>query len=95
MAMGLAVVGTEAGGIPEAIIHGETGVLVPPADGKALAAAIVRLLKDDADRARMGQAGLKRVAAEFGVAKLLQGTVGAYERAIRAVHGATANAHSS
>ena len=42
----MAVVGTTAGGIPEAVVPGETGELVEPADPKALAAAIVKLLKD-------------------------------------------------
>src|SRR5690606_30249362 len=44
MAMGLAVAGTRAGGIPEAVVHGETGLLVPPGEAAALAAAMVRLL---------------------------------------------------
>ncbi|OFW46104.1 MAG: hypothetical protein A3J29_10695, partial [Acidobacteria bacterium RIFCSPLOWO2_12_FULL_67_14b] len=50
MAMGLAVVGTRAGGIPEAVVPGETGVLVEPGEAKPLAAAIVALLKDRAQR---------------------------------------------
>jgi glycosyltransferase involved in cell wall biosynthesis len=82
MAMRLAVVGTRAGGIPEAVVHGETGLLVPPGDGRALAVAIVRLLGDAALRQRMADAGLARVAARFGVAKLLQGTQRAYEKAL-------------
>ena len=57
MAMKLAVVGTHAGGIPEAVVDGETGVLVPPADPRALARRIVRLLKDRALRQRMGEPG--------------------------------------
>ena len=48
MAMGLAVVATRAGGIPEAVVHGETGLLVPPGEPAPLAQAIVRLLKDPA-----------------------------------------------
>ena len=46
MAMGQAVVGTTAGGIPEAVVPGETGELVEPGDAKPLAAAIVKLLKN-------------------------------------------------
>lgn len=84
MAMGLPVVGTNAGGIPEAVINGETGLLVPTADAGALAAAIVRLLKDPAARKRMGHAGQARVTADFGVAKMLHGTLHAYESALRA-----------
>jgi glycosyltransferase involved in cell wall biosynthesis len=85
MAMKLAVVGTHAGGMPEAVVDGETGLLVPPAHPGELAAAIVRLLKDPAARARMGEAGHARVSGRFGVARLLQGTLAAYERAVRAI----------
>jgi glycosyltransferase involved in cell wall biosynthesis len=79
MAMGLAVVGTRAGGIPEAVEHGRTGLLVEPGDAKALAGAIVRLLKDRALRQRMGAAGLAHVREHFGVGRLLSGTLAAYE----------------
>ena len=83
MAMRLAVVGTRAGGIPEAVVHGETGLLVPPAEPRELAGAIVRLLKDPALRKRMGDAGHARVADQFGVGRLLEGTLQAYRRAAR------------
>ena len=81
MAMKLAVVGTRAGGIPEAVVHGRTGLLVPPAHARDLAAAVVRLLKDRALRARMGDAGLTRVTQQFGVGRMLQGTLEAYRHA--------------
>ncbi len=81
MAMKLAVVGTEAGGIPEAVVTGKTGLLVPPGDARALAGAIVRLLKDKAGRERMGEAGFVRVSEHFGVGGLLTGTLQAYDRA--------------
>jgi L-malate glycosyltransferase len=80
MAMRLAVVGTRAGGIPEAVVHGQTGLLVPPRDPKSLAGAIVRLLNDQAQRQRMGEAGHARVSEHFGVGQLLRGTLAAYER---------------
>lgn len=81
MAAGLAVVGTRAGGIPEAIVDGVTGVLVAPADAQGLADEIVRLLEDAPLRQRMGQAGLARVREHFGVSQLLEGTLTAYRRA--------------
>ena len=81
MAMKLPVVGTEAGGIPEAVVHGQTGLLVPPADPRALAGAIVRLLKDPTGRVGFGEAGYRRVAQQFGIRPLLSGTLKAYERA--------------
>jgi len=84
MAMRLPVVGTHAGGIPEVVVHGETGLLMPPGDARALAGAIVRLLKDRALRERMGAAGHARVKDRFGVSRLLAGTLRAYEFASKA-----------
>jgi glycosyltransferase involved in cell wall biosynthesis len=86
MAMKLAVAGTDAGGIPEAVVHGETGILAPTGDARALATAIVRLLKDKPLRDRMGAAGLARVTSHFGVSKLLSGTLRAYQRAASLPH---------
>lgn len=80
MAMGLAVVGTRAGGIPEAVVPGETGELVEPGEPKALAAALVKLLKDPAKRRTYGEAGRRRVAAQFDVDHLVTGTLAAYRR---------------
>ncbi len=80
MAMGLAVVGTRAGGIPEAVVPGETGELVEPGEPKALAAAMVKLLKDVALRRAYGEAGQQRVARQFDVAHLVDGTLSAYQQ---------------
>ena len=80
MAMALAVVGTRAGGIPEAVVPGETGELVDPGDPKALAAAMVKLLKDQALRRAYGEAGRQRVARQFDVEHLVEGTLAAYRR---------------
>jgi glycosyltransferase involved in cell wall biosynthesis len=80
MAMGLAVVGTHAGGIPEVVVEGETGLLVPPGESRPLAAAIVRLLENPALRARFGEAGKNRVAVHFGVDTLVDGTLTIYDQ---------------
>jgi glycosyltransferase involved in cell wall biosynthesis len=93
MAMKLAVVGTQAGGIPEAVVHGDTGLLVRPGEPRLLAAAISRLLRDRPLRQRMGDAGHARVASQFGVARMLEGTLDAYRRA--AARKASAAALSS
>jgi glycosyltransferase involved in cell wall biosynthesis len=82
MAMGLAVVGTTAGGIPEAVVPGVTGLLAPPGEPKPLAAAIVMLLEDSALRARFGREGQLRVASQFGVDRLVEGTLAVYARAL-------------
>jgi glycosyltransferase involved in cell wall biosynthesis len=81
MAMRHAVVGTHAGGIPEAVVDGKTGLLVPATDARALARAVIRLLNDQALRQRMGEAGYLRVIEHFGVARLIEGTLAAYQRA--------------
>jgi L-malate glycosyltransferase len=80
MAMGHAVVGTTAGGIPEAVIPNETGLLVEPGDHKALAAAIVKLLKDSQMRKEYGEAGRRRVTEHFGVDRLVEATLEVYRR---------------
>jgi starch synthase len=66
MACGTAVVGSRVGGIPEVVADGETGLLVPPDDPAALAAALNALVSEPGRAAAMGRAGRKRAAAEFG-----------------------------
>jgi glycosyltransferase involved in cell wall biosynthesis len=80
MACGKAIVATSAGGIPEVVVDGETGLLVPPRDDAALAAAIVELLKDAGRRAAMGRAGLERVRRLFSAERMVQETLGVYSR---------------
>jgi D-inositol-3-phosphate glycosyltransferase len=88
MACGTPVVATRAGGIPEAISDGETGLLVPPHDEEALAQAIVRLLRDPELRQRIGSAGQQRVANEFSVDRMVERTLSVYEERI---HGSIAS----
>jgi glycosyltransferase involved in cell wall biosynthesis len=78
MACERAVVATRTGGIPEAVVDGETGLLVPPQDESALAAAIERLIRDPELRQRYGRAGRARVEREFGIEQLVRGTARAY-----------------
>jgi glycosyltransferase involved in cell wall biosynthesis len=66
MASGRPVVGTRVGGIPEMVVEGETGLLVPPASPDALAAAIGELVHDPALRARMSAAARRRASDVFG-----------------------------
>jgi glycosyltransferase involved in cell wall biosynthesis len=80
MAMGLAVVGTEAGGIPEAVVPYETGLLVDTANARSLAAAIVKLLKNPELRRKYGEAGRTRVAGHFGVDRMVDATLDVYQR---------------
>jgi glycosyltransferase involved in cell wall biosynthesis len=63
-------------------VDGETGLLVPPADVPALAAAIRSLAADPQARARMGAAGRARVVAEFGEAAVAEQTLALIGRAL-------------
>jgi glycosyltransferase involved in cell wall biosynthesis len=74
------IVATTAGGIPEIVQDGVTGLLAPPRDSASLAAAIVRALKDPALRVRMGDAGFARVADRFTVERMVAATASVYER---------------
>jgi glycosyltransferase involved in cell wall biosynthesis len=65
MARARPVIGTAVGGIPEMIEDGVTGLLVPPADPVALAAALQRLLGDGTLRARLGTAARNRASQRF------------------------------
>lgn len=67
MAVGKPVIGSACGGIPEAIVNGETGIIVPPGDEKALANAISFLASDPACARRMGENGARRVRERFTV----------------------------
>lgn len=69
MAVGLPVVATSSGGTPELVEDGVTGILVPPSDSTALAAAITRMLGSPDLRARMGASGSKRVDENFRIEK--------------------------
>jgi glycosyltransferase involved in cell wall biosynthesis len=86
MACARAIVGTTAGGIPEIVEDGVSGLLVPPRDHTALAAAIVRALKDDQLRRRMGDAGLTKVNAQFTVDRMIAATAAVYERVAGTPH---------
>ena len=78
MAAGKAAVATRVGGIPEVLVDGETGLLVPPRDAEAMAAALVRLLKDDTLRHRMGDAALARARERFTVERMVAETHAVY-----------------
>jgi glycosyltransferase involved in cell wall biosynthesis len=80
MAASRAIVATRAGGIPEIVEDGTTGLLVPPRDHAALAHGIVRLLQDEPLRRRLGEAGRARVVARFTVDRMVEETAAVYAR---------------
>lgn len=64
-AVGLPVVASNVGGIPEVVLHEQTGILVPSDDPKSLAEAVMRLASDAELRKKMGEAGRKHVIDNF------------------------------
>lgn len=67
MASGLPVVATDVGGADELVVPGETGLLVPPSDPKAMADALESVMRDEALRVRMGQASRARTEQVFAL----------------------------
>lgn len=65
MATGRPVVCSAVGGLKDSVVEGRTGLLFPPGDTQRLAEALVRIIRDDALRARLGQAGPDRIAEQF------------------------------
>lgn len=82
MALGIPVIATTVGGLPEQIEHLESGILVRPEDPEAIAAWLLRL-HDDADlRVRLGAAGAERVRREFTLERQANGLHRAYLTAL-------------
>jgi len=80
MALSRPVVGSRINAIPETVRHDRTGLLVPPGDVRALAEAIVSLLKDPGKARAMGQAGRRRVEKSFTLDRLARRTEDLYGR---------------
>ena len=84
MAAGKAVVATDAGGVPEVVIHGETGLLVPPAQPAPFATAVLALLKDPAKAARLGNAGRRRAEKVFSLGRHVEAVEALYKELLGA-----------
>jgi glycosyltransferase involved in cell wall biosynthesis len=80
MAAGLPVVATHVGGIAEAVVDGETGILVPAADPQALAGALERLAADVELRRRLGAAGRARALRLFDASRYRAAHLDLYRR---------------
>ena len=76
------IVTSRAGGLPEAVQDGVTGILCPPGDVAALGAAIDRLAGDPALRARYGAAGRARILAEFSIDAMVDGNLRIYRQVL-------------
>jgi colanic acid/amylovoran biosynthesis glycosyltransferase len=79
-AMGLPVVSTQSGGIPEAVKSGETGLLVTERDPEALAEAILQLLEDNKLWRRYSLAGRRHVVTHFNLARQTSRLEGLFEQ---------------
>jgi L-malate glycosyltransferase len=78
------VVATDLEGNPELVRHGDTGLLVPPRDVRALADAIVALADDPARARAMGRAGRELVVARFSTRVKVERTEALYRRLLEA-----------
>jgi L-malate glycosyltransferase len=83
-AVGVPVVGSDIGGIPEAIAHGDTGLIFKAGDNKALAASVEFLLRSSAKRVAMGAAGKKRISEHFSVEHMVERFSDVYRRMVDA-----------
>ena len=79
MAFGVPVVAANAGGLPKAVEDNVARILVPPGDAKALAEAIVVLLRNTEVRRRMGEAGRKRALSQATAQVVVEQTTELYE----------------
>lgn len=79
MAAARPVAATAVGGVPEAVVDGETGILVPPRDPERMAGAILALLSDPGRARAMGEAGRRRVKEKFFLEKTVREVEAMYE----------------
>ncbi len=82
MERGRAVIASDVGGLPEIVVDGETGLIVPRGDETALAGAIVELANDLPRAAAMGLAGRRRAIASFGQERCTDQTAALYSAAL-------------
>lgn len=82
MASGLPVIATNVGGNPEAVVDGHTGMLVPPGDAQALAAAMLRVRGDTQLAQQMSTAARRRVETHFSVKSMVAKYEALYEEVL-------------
>jgi len=92
MAAGLPVVATAVGGVPEIVEDDRTGILTPPDDPGALAAALERLLSDSALARTMGEAGAARAVERFDRTRTVERLMALYESLADSANVASAGA---
>jgi starch synthase len=81
------VVVTDVGSISEMVEEGKTGFVVPPRDSESLAGAIIKLLKDEKLRKRMGENGYRLMKEQYSWDKIADSTIKVYEKAMSGSRG--------
>lgn len=81
MAAGLPVVASRVGGIPALIQDGVNGLLVPPADGPALAAALRRIIRDPEEACRLGEKAAGSIGQEYAITSMVRAIESVYREA--------------
>jgi starch synthase len=79
MALAVPILSTRVSAIPEVVVDGETGWLVPPRDPDAIAAALREALSDPARLHACGEQGRQRLQAQFTVQAMVERTIAVYE----------------
>jgi glycosyltransferase involved in cell wall biosynthesis len=92
MSLARPILASDVGGIEEAIIDGESGMLIPPRDQRRLAQALIGLLEDPSRRALLGEAALRRVRQEFTRSVMIERVAGVYGEAVRSSSSSSAPA---
>jgi glycosyltransferase involved in cell wall biosynthesis len=80
MAMGKPVIASKVGGVPEIVVDGKTGILVPPRDPEAIQRALEHLIHKKETRIQMGLEGQKRVKRFFNIQRTVRHTEQIYEQ---------------
>jgi len=80
MSLGLPVVATETGGIPEIITHGITGFLIPPQKPKIIAESVIEILRNRERARKMGQTARKEVQIKFNLKDMISELEQVYEQ---------------
>jgi glycosyltransferase involved in cell wall biosynthesis len=87
MSLGRPILATNVGGVDEAIVTGESGVLVAARDEGALATALIDLLDDPTRRAQLGEMALRRLCQRFTRETMISGLGDVYDEVVRTFPG--------